>query len=145
MFIKLSDGVEFPHRCHSLGPHRLWSTFTHSTGEVCVHWNNVVVVTCKLGVTGAGKFELLCCVGQLEGSVWVGRVWEQGTFSLQEVSYSLEKLPKTESQGSLPEAVQLLAGPRIGEKNKNKKKQQVLHWENSEQFIQQNVSFKHTL
>lgn len=86
--------------------------FTRSTGEVCMHWNNVVVVTCELGVTGTGQLELLCCVGELERSVWVGRVWEQGTFSLQQVSYSLKKLPKTKSQGSLPETVQLLSGPR---------------------------------
>lgn len=84
-----------------------------------MHWNNVVVVTCELGVAGAGQLELLCCVGELERSVWVGRVWEQGTFSLQQVSYSLQKLPKTKSQGSLPEAVQLLSGPQKKTKQKN--------------------------
>lgn len=76
-----------------------------------MHWNNIVVICCVLGVTGAGQFELLCCVGELERSVWVGRVWEQGTFPLQQVSYSLKKLPKTKSQGSLSEAIQLLTRP----------------------------------
>lgn len=86
--------------------------FNHSAGEVRMHWNNVVVVSCVLGVAGAGQFELLRCVGELEGSVGVCRVWEEGTFSLQQLSDSLEKLPETESQSSFPEAVQLLTGPR---------------------------------
>lgn len=85
--------------------------FTHSAGEVCLHWNNVVIISCILGVTGTGQFELLCRMGELEGSVWMGRVREQGTFSLQQVSHSLKELPETESQGSLPETVQLLTGP----------------------------------
>lgn len=59
------------------------SMLNHSAGEVSMHWNNVVVVSCVLGVTGAGQFELLRCVGELEGGVGVGRVWQQGTFSLQ--------------------------------------------------------------
>lgn len=79
-----------------------------------MHWNNVVVVSCVLGVTGAGQFKLLRCVGELEGGVRVGRVWQQGAFSLQQLRDSLQKLPETKGQGSLPEAVQLLTGPRKG-------------------------------
>lgn len=89
-----------------------WSTFSTSAGEVGVHWNNVVVVSCVLGVARAGQFELLRRVGELEGGIGVGGVWQQRAFSLQQLRDSLEKLPEAESQGSLPEAVQLLKGPR---------------------------------
>lgn len=79
-----------------------------SAGEVSVHGNNVVIKSCILGVTGTGQFELLCGMRQLESSVWVGRVWQHGALSLQQISHSLQQLPETESQGSLPKTVQLL-------------------------------------
>lgn len=77
-----------------------------------MHGNNVVVVRCVLGVPGAGQFELLRCVGELEGGVRVGRVRQQGALPLQQLGHPLEKLPEPEGQGGLAQAVQLLTGPR---------------------------------
>lgn len=85
-----------------------------------MHGNDVVVVRCVLRVAGAGQFELLRCVGELEGGVGVRRVRQQGALALQQLGDALEKLPEAESQGGLAQAVQLLAGP-------GEEKQQVLN------------------
>lgn len=61
-----------------------------------------------LGVTGAGQFELLCGMGELESGIRVGRVGQQRALSLQQVGNSLQELPEAESQGGLPKPVQLL-------------------------------------
>lgn len=51
------------------------STFAHgSAGEVRVHGGDVMVESSVLRVPGAGQFELLRCVGELEGSIRVSRV-----------------------------------------------------------------------
>lgn len=61
--------------CISLKHHKhmkVQSTLAHgSAGEVCVHGGYVVVESRVLRVPGAGQFELLRCVGELEGGVWV--------------------------------------------------------------------------
>lgn len=64
--------------CISLKRHKhmeVRSTPSHgSAGEVCVHGGYVVVEGGVLRVPGAGQFELLRRVGELEGGVRVGGV-----------------------------------------------------------------------
>ena len=84
----------------------------HSAREVGVHGRNVLVEGGVLGVPGAGQPELLGGVGELEGGVRVGRVREQGALPLQQVPHPLQKLPESEGQGGLPQAVQLLGDRR---------------------------------
>lgn len=78
-----------------------------------MHGYNVVIKSRILRVTSAGQFELLCSMGELECSFWMGRVWQQGALSLQHIGHSFQELPETESQGSLPQTVQLLTGSSI--------------------------------
>ena len=73
-----------------------------------MHWSDVMVESGILGVASAGQFELLGGMGQLEGCVWVCRVWQQGALSLQQLTHSLQQLPETKGQRSLTQAVQLL-------------------------------------
>ncbi|TNN86917.1 hypothetical protein EYF80_002672 [Liparis tanakae] len=52
-------------------------------------------------------------MGELESSIWMGGVRQQGALSLQQVRHALQELPEPKRQGSLPKTVQLLADPNI--------------------------------
>lgn len=100
--------------CLYIDPHKMRliyqsSFFRHSSAwEVCVHGDNVMVKSRMLGISSAGQFELLCSMGELKSSIWMGRVWQQSALSFQEIGHDLQKLPETKSQGSFPQTVQLL-------------------------------------
>lgn len=73
-----------------------------------MHGLNVVIKSSILGVAGAGQFELMCSMGELESCIGVGRVWQQGALPLQELSHSFQEFPETKRQSSFPQTVQLL-------------------------------------
>lgn len=70
-----------------------------SAGEVGRQRDDVVIEGGVLGVARAGHLELLGGVGELESSVWMGRVGQHGALSLQQLGHSFQELPEAESQG----------------------------------------------
>lgn len=70
-------------------------SFSAAPGEVCVQGCDVVVICGILGGASAGQLELLGSVGELEGSVRVGGVRQQGALPLQHVSHPFKQVQET--------------------------------------------------
>lgn len=78
-----------------------------------MHGSNAVIKVGILGVAGAGQFELLCGMGELESSIWMSRVWQQGALPLQQVRHALQELQEPEGQSSFSHSVQFLTHSNI--------------------------------
>lgn len=59
-----------------------------AAGEVRLQRCDVVVVRGVVGGAGASHLELLSGVGELEGGVWVGCVWEEGALPFQDICHA---------------------------------------------------------
>lgn len=70
-------------------------SFSAAPGEVCVQGRDVVVICGILGGASAGQLELLGSVGELEGSIRVGRVRQQGALPLQHVGHPFKQVQET--------------------------------------------------